>query len=83
MLKRSGQTWDDVVEPRATFADIDEKSLKSYIVMSKEKGEITTSAYAKLYAVAERTARNDLNELSDKQILKRVGETNLAKYILD
>ncbi|WP_226995384.1 DeoR family transcriptional regulator [Candidatus Symbiothrix dinenymphae] len=49
----------------------------------KENGEITTSAYAKLYAVAERTARKDLNELSDKQILKRVGETNLAKYILN
>ncbi|GHT41610.1 ATP-dependent DNA helicase [Bacteroidia bacterium] len=40
LLKRSGQTWDDVVEPRATFADIDEKSLKAYIVMSKEKGRL-------------------------------------------
>ena len=52
------------------------------VLYVKENGEITTSAYAKLYAVAERTARNDLNELSDKQILKRIGETNLAKYIL-
>ncbi|GHT67829.1 ATP-dependent DNA helicase [Bacteroidia bacterium] len=40
LLKRSGQTWDDVVEQRATFADIDEKSLKAYIVMSKEKGRL-------------------------------------------
>ncbi|GHV67623.1 ATP-dependent DNA helicase [Bacteroidia bacterium] len=40
LLKRSGHTWDDVVEPRATFADIDEKSLKAYIVMSKEKGRL-------------------------------------------
>ncbi|GAP72427.1 hypothetical protein SAMD00024442_31_15 [Candidatus Symbiothrix dinenymphae] len=53
------------------------------VLYVKENGEITTSAYAKLYAVAERTARKDLNELSDKQILKRVGETNLAKYILN
>jgi DeoR/GlpR family transcriptional regulator of sugar metabolism len=48
----------------------------------RENTEITTSAYTELLNVSERTARNDLNELSDKQILKRVGETNLAKYIL-
>ena len=40
LLKRSGQTWDNVIEPRATFADIDEKSLKAYLVMSKEKGRL-------------------------------------------
>jgi len=38
LLKRSGHTWDDVIEPRAIFADIDEKSFNSYLVMSKEKG---------------------------------------------
>ena len=36
LLKRSGQTWDDVIEPRATFADIEEKAFKSYLLMSKE-----------------------------------------------
>ncbi len=40
LLKRSGQTWDDVIEPRATFADIDEKSVKAYLIMSKEKGRL-------------------------------------------
>ncbi|GHT80552.1 ATP-dependent DNA helicase [Bacteroidia bacterium] len=40
LLKRSGHTWDDVIEQRATVADIDEKSLKAYIVMSKEKGRL-------------------------------------------
>jgi ATP-dependent DNA helicase RecG len=40
LLKQAGQTWDNVIEPRATFADIDEKSLKAYIVMSKEKGRL-------------------------------------------
>jgi ATP-dependent DNA helicase RecG len=24
LLKRAGQTWDNVIEPRAAFADIDE-----------------------------------------------------------
>jgi len=40
LLKKSGQTWDNVIEPRATFADIDEKSVKAYLVMSKEKGRL-------------------------------------------
>jgi ATP-dependent DNA helicase RecG len=40
LLKRAGQTWDNVVEPRATFADIDEKSVKEYLVISKEKGRL-------------------------------------------
>jgi ATP-dependent DNA helicase RecG len=49
----------------------------------KEKGEITTSKYTEVFGVSERTARNDLSELVDKQIFKKVGETTLAKYILD
>ena len=40
LLKRAGQTWDNVVEPRATFADIDEKSVKEYLIISKEKGRL-------------------------------------------
>jgi ATP-dependent DNA helicase RecG len=40
LLKRAGHTWDDVIEPRADFADIDEKSVKAYLVMSKEKGRL-------------------------------------------
>ena len=40
LLKRAGQTWDNVIEPRATFADIDEKSVKEYLIISKEKGRL-------------------------------------------
>jgi ATP-dependent DNA helicase RecG len=40
LLKRAGQTWDNVIEPRATFADIDEKSVKEYLVISKVKGRL-------------------------------------------
>jgi len=40
LLKRAGHTWDDVIEPRASFADIDEKSVKAYLVMSKEKSRL-------------------------------------------
>lgn len=40
LLKRSGLTWDEVTEPRATFDDIDEKSFKAYLVMAKEKDRL-------------------------------------------
>jgi ATP-dependent DNA helicase RecG len=40
LLKRAGQTWDDVIEARATFEDIDDKSVRSYLVISKEKGRL-------------------------------------------
>ena len=40
LLKRSGQTWDEVIEFRATFADIDEKTFNSYLEISKEKGRL-------------------------------------------
>ena len=40
LLKRAGQAWDEVIETRATLADIDETSLKAYLVMSKEKGRL-------------------------------------------
>jgi ATP-dependent DNA helicase RecG len=40
LLKRSGLTWDEVTEPRATFDDIDEKSFKTYLVMAKEKDRL-------------------------------------------
>ena len=40
LLKRSGRTWDDIVESRATFADIDKKVFNSYLEKSKEKGRL-------------------------------------------
>ena len=30
LLRKSGKTWDDVVEPRATLADVDEKTVAQY-----------------------------------------------------
>jgi len=40
LLKRSGLTWDEVTEPRTTFDDIDEKSFRMYLEMSKEKDRL-------------------------------------------
>ena len=40
LLKKSGKTWDDVVEPRATLDDIDETAVAKFLIMAKEKGRL-------------------------------------------
>src|SRR5690606_1393536 len=40
LLKKSGKTWDDVIEPRASFDDIDEETVAKFLVMAKEKGRL-------------------------------------------
>lgn len=40
MLKKSGKTWDDVIEPRATFNDIDENTFLAFLKMSEDKGRL-------------------------------------------
>ena len=51
------------------------------LIYFKSKREITTSEYALKYGVTDRTARNDLNELIDKELLIKKGETNHSKYL--
>ncbi|QQS72706.1 MAG: putative DNA binding domain-containing protein [Flavobacteriales bacterium] len=40
LLERSGRTWDDVVEPRASFDDIDPKSIAIYLKAAKNAGRL-------------------------------------------
>lgn len=55
LLRKSGKTWDEVIEPAATLADIDEQSLKTFIATSLKTGRIaeteglsTAELFAKL-----------------------------------
>ena len=41
LLRKSGKTWDEVIEPTATLDDIDDASLKSYIAASVHAGRIS------------------------------------------
>ena len=36
LLKRAGHTWDDVIETRATFDDIDERTIKIFMRKAEE-----------------------------------------------
>lgn len=40
LLKKSGKTWDDVLEPRATLADIDEQTIKVYLKAAEKAGRL-------------------------------------------
>lgn len=40
LLKRAGHTWDDVIETRATFDDIDEKTIRIFLRKAEEAGRL-------------------------------------------
>ncbi|MDP2335028.1 MAG: ATP-binding protein [Bacteroidota bacterium] len=40
LLKKSGKTWDDVVEPRASFEDINEKTVATFLQASEKAGRL-------------------------------------------
>jgi len=40
LLRKSGRTWDDVIEPRATFDDIDERTIKIFLRKTEEAGRL-------------------------------------------
>jgi ATP-dependent DNA helicase RecG len=40
LLKRAGQTWDNVIEDDATFDDIDEATIKKYLRKADEAGRL-------------------------------------------
>jgi ATP-dependent DNA helicase RecG len=40
LLKRAGHTWDDVIETRATFDDIDEGTIKKFLRKAEETGRL-------------------------------------------
>ena len=40
LLKRVGHTWDDVIETRASFDDIDERTIKIFLRKAEEAGRL-------------------------------------------
>ncbi|MFV0392316.1 MAG: ATP-binding protein [Paludibacteraceae bacterium] len=70
LLKRSGQTWDDVIEPRATFEDIDENTFSAFLKMSEEKGRMPE------------TLGLTIPQIFDKLLLTENGQLKRAAIIL-
>ena len=51
------------------------------LLFFKEKGEILSSEYAQRYKISDRTARRDLVELVDKEMLISKGDNKSTRYI--
>jgi ATP-dependent DNA helicase RecG len=47
----------------------------------RESGEITSSEYAQKYKITDRTARADLADLVEKELLSKRGETKSVIYV--
>jgi ATP-dependent DNA helicase RecG len=72
---------NNLTEQNLIKLGLNERQIKAVLYVKKE-GEISTSLYTEMFNVSERTSRNDLLELTEKNILKKIGETNKARYII-
>lgn len=70
LLMKSGRTWDDAVEPRATFEDINEKAVSAFLKAADDTGRLPE--YKGL----------SLPELFDKLRLTEKGKLRRAAIIL-
>ena len=70
LLKKSGKTWDDVIETRATFDDIDEHTFFAFLRMSNEKGRMPE------------TEGLTIEQAFDKLLLTENGQLKRASIIL-
>ena len=70
LLKKSGKTWDDVIEQRATIADIDEKSVAQFLEAAKKAGRLPEDE------------NSSLPELLDKLRLIENGQLKRAAIVL-
>lgn len=65
LLKKSGKTWDDVVEPRASFDDIDERTVATFLKASENAGRLPENAGLSIPELFEKL------RLTEKGHLKR------------
>jgi len=70
LLRKSGKTWDDVIEPAANIEDIDTKSIKYFLQVAEETGRLLD------------TDGLTIPELLDKLRLTEDGKMKRASIIL-
>jgi ATP-dependent DNA helicase RecG len=63
-----------------TIFNLNERQLDA-LQFFKKAGEISATDYMKKYNISERTARYDLSELAEKNLIGKQGEKKQTKYI--
>ena len=59
--------------------ELNERQLEA-LLLWKEKGEIVTNLYAEKFGIEGRTARRDITELVEKDLLIKTGDLKTTKY---
>lgn len=69
LLKKSGKTWDDVIEPRATFESIDESTVKIFLAASENAGRLPENAGLKIPELFEKLRLSEDGQLKRAAII--------------
>ncbi|HEX5154673.1 MAG TPA: ATP-binding protein [Parafilimonas sp.] len=69
LLRKSGKTWDDVIEPRATFKDIDEKAVKIFLSASEKAGRLPENNELSLPDLLEKLRLTENGQLKRAAII--------------
>ena len=81
LLKKSGKTWDDVIESQATWNDIDENAFETYLKISEENGGLLVTLFQHRLT-SEQLARLNLNTRQIKAVeyVKKNGRITNKEY---
>ena len=69
LMKKSGKTWDDVIEQRANFYDIDEKAFSSFLKTSENKGRLPETEGLTLPEIFEKLRLTENGQLKRAAII--------------
>jgi ATP-dependent DNA helicase RecG len=69
LLKKSGKTWDNVVEPRATLDDIDEKGIFSFVKSSENNSRLPETVGLTFPEVLEKLRLTENGQLKRAAII--------------
>jgi len=69
LLRKSGKTWDDVIEPRAGFGDIDEKTVATFLKASEKAGRLPANESLALPELFEKLRLTENGQLKRAAII--------------
>jgi len=69
LLAKSGKTWDDVIESKATFDDIDEKTVRIFITASEKAGRLPENNELSLPELFEKLRLTENGQLKRAAII--------------
>jgi len=69
LLKKSGKSWDDVLEPKASFKDIDEKSVSFFLKAAFKSGRLTEDESLEIQELFEKLRLSEGNNIKRAAII--------------